>query len=624
MNRSAVTRRLAAILIADVVGFSRHMERDDAGAFARLREIREGVIDPKVAEHGGRVVKTAGDGMLLEFGSADAALRCAIDVQRAISADNELKALDERIEFRIGINLGDIIVDGNDIAGDGVNVASRLEALAEPGGICVSAAVREQVHGSLDVSFEDFGEQQVKNIMRPIRVFRVALDGNALETSVASASRPRRPSHWQGWAGGLALLVAVGVGVWFLPTLWTAVPAPAPPALSLAILPFATPSGTAAEEQFANALTQDLTTAMGKWGRAKVAAHALVASYKSGAIDIRTLGRSLNVRYIVEGEVRRDADVTIVTAHLINAVTGAQAWSDRLRYPSRPEAAGQPDPSLQLTKRLRTGLQTAEQRRAVEHPETGNAMNLVLRGDAASDSPGGIEGAMKARPLYREALRLDPDLIPALTGLYSTFDIEVEETAAPDRATLLPEMDRISSRAIALDRTNTDAWFARMASLEWLGRWDEALVAADRMITLDPADNNGPLQRAWILMQTGRPAEARPFIEHALLVDPLNQRGPYHFMCKAKLFLGRYDEAVTACEKAATENNWWINLVYLCAAYAQHGDATKAATAKDALLKQKPGYAISWYRNTYQASPPAFFELVERHLAAGLRKAGVP
>jgi len=621
----AVTRRLAAILIADVVGFSRHMERDEARAFTRLWEIRERIINPKIRELGGRVIKTAGDGMLLEFDSADAALRCAIDVQRAMGADNQSKAPDERIELRIGLNLGDIIVDGNDIAGDGVNVAARLEALADPGGICVSAAVREQVHGSLDVRFDDIGAQRVKNIVRPIQVFRVALDGKPFEPGLTSTSRPPGvPTRWRRWAGGLALLVAVGVGAWFAPNLWRAAPAPVPPALSLAILPFAASSGKSAEEQFAGELTQDLTTAMGQWSRAKVAAHALVAGYTSGAVDVRTLGRSLNVRYIVEGEVRRAADATIVTAHLIDAATGAQAWSDRLRYAALPGTAGQPDPSLQLTKRLRAGLQVVEQRRAVDHPEAANAMNLVLRGDAASDSPGGIEGAMKARPLYREALRLDPDLVPALTGLYGTFDTEVEETAAPDRAALLPEMDRVSSRAIALDRMSTDAWFARMASLEWLGRWDEALVAADRIITLDPADTKGPLQRAWILIQTGRPAEALPFIEHALLVDPLNQRAPQHFMCKAQLFLGRYAEAVAACEKAATENNWWINLVYLCAAYAQHGDATKAATTRDALLRQKRGYAISWYRNTYQASPPAFFELVERHLAAGLLKAGIP
>ena len=203
MNRSTVTRKLAAILIADVVGFSRHMERDEAGAFERLRRIRARIVDPKIAEHGGRVVKTAGDGMLLEFGSADAALRCAIDVQRAMAEDNRSKPSEERIEFRIGINLGDIIVDGNDIAGDGVNVAARLEALAEPGGICVSAAVREQVHGSLDVSFDDIGEQQVKNILRPIRVYRVAAAHAASPfPKTATGGRPPHRVARRWWAGG--------------------------------------------------------------------------------------------------------------------------------------------------------------------------------------------------------------------------------------------------------------------------------------------------------------------------------------------------------------------------------------------------------------------------------------
>lgn len=176
VNRSTVTRRLAAILIADVVGFSRHMERDDAGIFMRLRDIRARLIDPTIVTHGGRVVTTAGDGMLLEFGSADAALRCAIDVQRALRTANEAKTSSERIELRMGINLGDVIVDNADIAGDGVNVAARLEALAEPGGIYVSASVREQVHGSLDVEFRDVGEHRVKNISRPIHVFAVVLD----------------------------------------------------------------------------------------------------------------------------------------------------------------------------------------------------------------------------------------------------------------------------------------------------------------------------------------------------------------------------------------------------------------------------------------------------------------
>jgi adenylate cyclase len=235
----------------------------------------------------------------------------------------------------------------------------------------------------------------------------------------------------------------VVIGIWLLPTRWRPAPALAPPAMSLAILPFAVPSGTLAEEQLASALTQDLTTAMGQGSRAKVAAHALVANYKSGDVDIRTLGRNLNVRYVVEGEVRRGADETIVTAHLIDTVTGAQAWSDRLRYASLPPAPGQPIPSVQLTMRLRSGLDAAEQRRAMDHPEADSAMDLVLRGDAATESPGGIEGALKARPLYQQALRLNPDLVPALAGLQATFDTEMEETVAPDRACAPPFMSRM-------------------------------------------------------------------------------------------------------------------------------------------------------------------------------------
>ena len=275
VTRSAVTRKLAAIVIADVVGFSRHMECDDAGSFARLRIIRDRIVDPKIAEHGGRVVKTAGDGMLLEFGSADAALRCAIDVQRAMGADNQSKSPDERIEFRIGINLGDIIVDGNDIAGDGVNVAARLEALAEPGGICVSAAVREQVHGSLDVSFDDIGEQQVKNIIRPIRVFAIVLNpasidslsmGHAADVASQMASNVSAARRRLTLTRSTAVVAAagiVGLVVVALSILWwnsrNDAPPP-PPAMSVAVLPIVAPMDATAMAQRAESLTRDVTS----------------------------------------------------------------------------------------------------------------------------------------------------------------------------------------------------------------------------------------------------------------------------------------------------------------------------------------------------------------------------
>ncbi len=435
--------------------------------------------------------------------------------------------------------------------------------------------------------------------------------------------------------GPIAAIAAFGAILSGLLGYWSAyqtvekVVAPSPgetaaPALSLAILPFASPSGSSAVQQFADSLTQDVTTAIGQGRGIKVAANGLVANYKSGAVDIRTLGRSLNVRYAVEGEVRPLGEGVVVTAHLVDTGTGTQAWSGRLQYQSLQPAQGQPVPSVQLTRRLRSALFAAEQRWAVEHPDARNPMNLVLRGDALTADLNGLAEMPKARALYQEALRLNPNLVPALTGLAWTYTSELEESAHPDRSVLISESDRISSRAIALDPTSIDAWFARKDALMFLGRWDEALIAADRILELDASNVGGLLQRAWILIQTGKPAEAVPYIEKALTVDPLAQSWPYHFMCKAQLFMGHYDEAVAACEKASAENNFWLQLVYLCAAYAQHGDSEKAAIAREALLKQKPGYTIAQYRDAYRASPPAFFALVDRHLAAGLRKAGIP
>jgi class 3 adenylate cyclase len=273
VETNPITRRLAAIVVADVVGFSRHMERDDAGTLARLREIREQLIDSKISVYGGHVVKTAGDGMLIEFGSADAALHCAVDVQRAMAARNESLAADERIEFRIGINLGDIIIDGNDIAGDGVNVAARLEALAEPGGICVSGSVREQVHGNVDVGFDDIGEQQVKNIMRPIRVYRVTEGQQKVGADETSGALPKskmvalgasvlRPA-WRWAALAVVLVGVVGVLVWLGRPITSGGRSPMePPAMSVEIMSFSALANDAAASRLAETLPRELTAVL--------------------------------------------------------------------------------------------------------------------------------------------------------------------------------------------------------------------------------------------------------------------------------------------------------------------------------------------------------------------------
>jgi len=628
VTRSAVTRKLAAILIADVVGFSRHMERDDAGTFARLREIRERIVDPKIAQCGGRMVKTAGDGMVLEFSSADAALHCAIDVQRAMHADNQSKLSDQRIEFRIGINIGDIIVDGTDIAGDGVNVASRLEALAEPGGICVSSAVREQVHGSLDVGFTDIGEQQVKNIMRPLRVYQVILGGDATPAvgvgrSLRSPAKPRR--GWWGVGAALALAVVV-VAAWPLATLLRPpVTSPdVPPPLSLAILPFTPASDSTADRQYAEQLTNDLTTGVSRDLWTTVAPSSLASAFTGKTIDLPSVARQLNVRYIAEGELRHLGEKLAVTARLTDTKTLKQSWSARLEYEPATLAARPETVQLQLARRLSREIRGAEIRRVATDPTAPGALNMVLRGYAAWYADTTVNGPREGRKRFEEALRLDPNSVRALSALSDAYEGELEYGPSPDHKLFEQKMDALTGRAVAIDPNDAEAWYQRSAALSWLGRWDEALSASERAETILPWGQGTLLWRSWIMISTGRPAEALTIVQRAVAIDPPATGWGQLMTCKSLFYLGRYDDAVIACEKSAGLNNSWIDEVYLTAAYAQKGDLNKAKIARDELLKLQPGYTVERYRETWYSGTPAFFDLVDRHLAAGLRKTGIP
>jgi Adenylate cyclase, family 3 (some proteins contain HAMP domain) len=630
VNRGVVTRRLAAILIADVVGFSRHMERDDAGTLAKLREVRERLIDPKIAEYGGHVVKTAGDGMLLEFGSADAALRCAIDVQRAMAADNQSRPPDERLEFRMGINLGDIIVDGTDIAGDGVNVAARLEGLAQAGGICISSAVREQVHGGVDIRFDDIGEQQVKNIMRPIRVYQVMLGGDAPDVGAHPheplRASPRRIKPWQKFAlAALAALVA-------LPVLWLVVgrskpvtsAADSPPALSVAILPFAPASDSGADRQFAEEVTSDVAAGMGRRHDVTVRAARIESSAKAKSIDMPAAGHELNVRYFADGELRRPGNKVALAARLTDASSRKQVWSDRFEFEASALAANPDTLQLQVTRRLRRALLGAEIKRVAGDSAATRPMDVVLRGFAIWNSEVDVKGPRAARKYFEDALRLEPDFVPALCGLSDSYESELEFGPNAEHALFEQKMDALTGRAVNIDFNDAAAWFSRAAALSWLGRWDEALAATERAESLDPSMIDPLLWRSWIMISTGRPIDSLALAQRAAAMDPPGNGWPQLMACKSYLYLGRYDEAVAACEKSAGLNNSWVDQVYLTAAYGQKGDLVKAKIARQELLKLQPNYTIERYRRTWYSGTPAFFDLVERHLAAGLRKAGIP
>jgi adenylate cyclase len=623
-------RRLAAIVSADVAGYSRLMGVDDSGTLAALKAHRRELIDPKIAEYGGRIVKTTGDGLLLEFPSVVDAVRCAVDVQRGMAERNAALRPEQRIDLRIGINVGDIIIDGEDIHGDGVNVAARLQALAEPGGICASRVVRDQVLDKLSFTFEDLGAQQVKNIARPVEVYRVDLGSAETQTPIGNRRHWQRVTRALGGSWLAAAVVALGLAgiaaAWLLLPLLKPSPASAdtPPPLSLAILPFAAASDSGNDRQYAEQLTNDLTTGVGRDRSATVAASSLASAYTGKTIDIPSVGRQLNARYIAEGEVRHVGEKLVVTVRLTDSKTRKQSWSDRREYDAAALAASPDAASLQLTRRLFNALLNAEIQRAASDAAPAGQLDLVLRGYAAQNAEPGVNGPREARKRFEAALRLDPNSVPALAAAANSYADELQFSPNPDHKLFEQKMDALTGRAVSIDPNDADAWYARAQALSWLGRWDEALSAIERAEGLKPWAAGILVYHSWIMISTSRPADALVAAQRAAAIDPPGGGGPQLLICKGYLYLGRYEDAVKACEKSAGLNNSWIDQVYLTAAYAQNGDLNKAKIARDELLKLQPGYTIERYRETWYSGTPAFFDLVEKHLAAGLRKAGIP
>ena len=622
-------RRLAAIVSADVAGYSRLMGRDDSDTLARLKAHRRELIDPKIAEYGGRIVKTTGDGLLLEFPSVVDAVRCAVDVQRGMAERNATVLPEQRIQFRIGINVGDIIIDGDDIFGDGVNVAARVQTLAEPGGICTSKVVRDQVLDKLSFTFENLGAQQVKNIARPVEVYRVDLASEALQTPGSGRRRWRRltrtfAGRWL--AVGVVAIGIAGVAAWALPQFWKTAPTLTAPPFSIAILPFSAPSGIPADVQLANGLTQDLTTALGRWRIARVASRGVVEAYKGTPLDERKIGRELNVRHLIEGEINRAGDRIAITTRSVDTTTGTQEWSDRTEIEASLVTS---DPAVLLTRiatRVRGGIFGVEKRSAVLRPTTNSPLNLVLRGYAAWDAGRTtLEGVKEARKLCDEALRIDPNFVPALVCRATTLHWETYEDLSADRGRFAEEIDTLSQRAIAADDQDLSAWAERGEALVGLGRWREASAAVDKMAALDPTSLVPLTGRAWIMFATGHPAEALAAAERAIAINPPGGTVQAMYVCRGNLMLGRYDAAVPACEKAAAlDDAEWHNQLLLVAAYAQHGDAEKAAVAKRELLKRQPGYTIAKDKATRFSDEPEFVRQLDEYFYPGLRKAGIP
>jgi TolB-like protein/class 3 adenylate cyclase len=504
------TRRLAAILAADVAGYSRLIGVDEEGTLNRLRSVRAEVIDPKIAEHRGRIVKTTGDGLLVEFSSVIDALRCATAWQAEMADHNITEPGDSRIEFRIGVHQGDIVVEDDDIFGDGVNVAARLEGLAEPGGICVSARVQEDVAGRLDLTFDDLGEQKLKNIARPVRVYRVRL---------AAADNTPKSAPISG-----------------APVL------PLPEKPSIAVLPFANMSGDPEQEYFADGMVEEIITALSRIRWLFVIARNSSFTYKGQNVDVKHVGRELGVRYVLEGSVRKAGQRVRITGQLIDALTGTHLWAERFDGSLEDVFDLQDKVATSVAGVIEPTLQVAEMRRSVGRPTIDlTAYDLYLRALAAL-FPITKERIREALGLLEQAIAIDRHYGPALSWAAICRRYLWAEESETSR------QEAIDLARQALDVGENDPGILANAAqvLAYLGEDIGAMIGlVDRALALNPSFARGWHVSGGLRIWAGQPDLAIEHIETALRLSPRERMSQRLFvMGIAYFFKRRFDEAV--------------------------------------------------------------------------------
>ena len=465
MSEQHVERRLAAILAADVAGYSRLTGADEEGTITRLRMLRKDVVDPTISTHHGHMVKTTGDGMLVEFASVVDAVRCAVELQCQMTDRNAGMAPDKKISFRIGINLGDVVVESDgDLMGDGVNVAARLENIAPPGSICLSRAAYDQVKGKIAVAMHDWGKRRLKNIAEPVQVLMVDPASPRLPLLTKSNARLITVA-----AAAVLAFAAIGGGTWYMlgPTGITSlfvqssktIPSPrAAPRLSIVVLPFSNLSGDSGQDYFADAVTDSLTTDLSRIQGSFVIARNTAFTYKGKSKDARQIGRELGVRFALEGSVQRAGDQVRVNAQLIDTETGGHVWSDRFDRPRSNYLELQDDITGRIARML--GLEMvvlAARSIELEHQTNPTASDLPLQGWAAVYKPTTPETREEARRLFEHALEIDPHTLRAMTGLSLTLANLVINGQSPDPARDLSRADELSQEAVRLDPNNAAA-----------------------------------------------------------------------------------------------------------------------------------------------------------------------
>src|SRR5438067_12314985 len=592
MAEERVERRLAAILAADVAGYSRLMGIDEEGTLADLKGHLRAVVNPKITEHRGRIVKTTGDGMLVEFASIVDAVRCAVDIQRQMAERNIAIPAERRIEFRIGLNVGDIIIDDKDIYGDGVNIAARLQALAEPGGICVSRIVRDEVRDKLDFSFEDMGEQQVKNIARPVTTHRVRLETQP-DAAIATPLAPTRSAR------------------------------PLPQKPSIAVLSFANMSGDAEQEYFSEGITEDIITSLSHNHSFFVISRSSSFTYKGPGVDVGKVGRELGVRYVLEGSVRRAGNRVRITAQLIEAASGHHLWADRYDRELADVFAVQDEIARSITGAIAPGIIAAEIRQAQrKDPDQLDAWDRTVRAHWHVRRFT-REDLTEARRLLTEAIALDPANSMAYADLAFARHFEAVFGWGDGSAESHVRLGEAARNAVAADDSDAMAHTALAIFDLFSNRHEEARRRLQRALELNP---NSEFARGYLggsYAFGGDYEAALANLEEAIRLSPRSQLLVIWHICEgwAALTAERHEEAVVFAARAREANPEFPDIyAVLASAYGHLGNATAGMAALDQLSQRMPGLTGSDER---LSRPFARASDRERYLE-GLRKAGFP
>jgi TolB-like protein/class 3 adenylate cyclase len=588
------TRKIAAILVADVVGYSRLAGADEDRILARLRALRSDLIDPTIAVHHGRVVKRTGDGSLVEFRSVVDAVRCAIEVQNGMLERNAGLPLERRIEFRVGIHLGDVVEESDgDLMGDGVNIAARLEGIAQPGAICLSEDAYRQVSARLDMAVVDLGPTQLKNIERPIRVYSLEVGKSA---HARSAPEPP-PAKW------------------------------APPRLSLVVLPFGNIGGDPEQEHFVDGVAESLTTDLSRIRGAIVIARNTAFTYKGKPINVKTIGRELDVRYVLEGSVQRGANRMRVNVQLIDAETGKHLWAERFDKPLADLFDMQDEIVARLAGSLSTELVAAEARRAEQAPSS-NSMDLYFQGLAWFNKGRTPDNLAQARDFFDRALAADPDNVEALIGSARADVVEGVNVSVTDPVAAFAAAEAKLTKALSSvpDHAGGHLWLGLVDILT--KRAAEGIAECEHALALDRNLAEAHACVGYGKMFIGRAEDSEAHIGEALRLSPRDAQA-YTWMNTAglaKLHLGSWQQAVAwfRREIEANRNNppAYLNLA---AALAQLGRLDEAHSAVKAALALNPAYRISRIRDAWTArsDDPTYLAKIESILE-GMREAGLP